>query len=72
MSDPKGDRSTMPSTQVRHEQATRKLSRHDAARRLAQIVEESMTRKGLSEDKKDARVKSAIEYVDAVIEKSAK
>jgi hypothetical protein len=42
------------------------MTKDEAARKLAQLVEKNMDRKGLSEDKKNARVESAIEYVDAV------
>jgi hypothetical protein len=43
------------------------MTKQEAARRLAQLVEKNMDRKGLSEDKKNARVQRAIEYVDKII-----
>jgi hypothetical protein len=62
------DRSNMSTARICHDQPERpKLTKHEAARKLAQLVEKNMDRKGLSEDKKNARVQSAIEYVDAVI-----
>lgn len=50
-----------------NQQPQPKMTKEEAARRLTQLVEKNMDRKGLSEDKKNARVQSAIEYVDAVI-----
>jgi len=57
----------MSTAKTCHQEPARRMTKQEAARRLAQLVEKNMDRKGLSEDKKNARVKSAIEYVDAVI-----
>jgi hypothetical protein len=58
----------MSTARICHDQPEpRKLTKHEAARRLVQLVEKNMDRKGLSEDKKNARVQSAIEYTDGVI-----
>jgi hypothetical protein len=66
-------RNPMSTARVSHDHApARKMSKHEAARKLAQLAEQSMTRNGLSEEKKNARVQSFIEYVDAVNENRAK
>jgi hypothetical protein len=44
----------------------RKLSKHEAARKLVKLVEAHMDRKGLSEGKRKERVKQFTEYVDSV------
>jgi hypothetical protein len=50
-----------------NEEPQPRMTKQEAARRLAQLVEKNMDRKGLSEDKKNARVQRAIEYVDKII-----
>jgi hypothetical protein len=59
-------KSNMATARV-NQQPQPKMTKDEAARRLAQLVEKNMDRKGLSEGKKNARVEGAIEYVDAVI-----
>jgi hypothetical protein len=44
--------------------AVHKMTKHEAARRLAQIAERDMDRKGLSEDKRNARVQKFVDYVE--------
>lgn len=44
----------------------RKMTKQEAARRLVRLAEENMDCKGLSEAKKNARVKQFIAHVDAV------
>jgi len=58
----------MSTARVLHE-GTRapKMTKREAARRLAELIERNMERKGLSEDKRNARVQRGIEYVDKVI-----
>jgi hypothetical protein len=60
------DKSNMATARVNQRPQPR-MTRHEAARRLAQLVEKNMDRKGLSENEKNARVKSGIEYIDSVI-----
>jgi hypothetical protein len=62
----------MSTARVSHEQRPRKLTKQEAARKLAQLVEADMERKGLSEEKKNDRVKKFVEYVDAVSANRAK
>ncbi|HEY6337829.1 MAG TPA: hypothetical protein VIW68_04990, partial [Candidatus Sulfotelmatobacter sp.] len=50
-----------------NQQSQQRMTKHEAARRLAQLIEKSMARKGLSEDKRNARVRQGVEYVDRVI-----
>jgi hypothetical protein len=68
MSADKGfQKSNMPTPRVCNAQPpAHKMSKHEAVRRLAQLAEEDMDRKGLSEDKKNARVQRFVEHVDAV------
>jgi hypothetical protein len=56
----------MSTAKVCHQEPARKMSKHEAAHRLAQIAEESMERKGLSEGKKNAKVQNFVGYVNAV------
>jgi hypothetical protein len=50
----------------------KKLTKREAAKRLAQLAEKRMERDGLSDAKKNARVQSFVEYVDAVSANRAK
>jgi hypothetical protein len=59
-------KSNMATVRV-NQQLQQRMTKQEAAHRLAQLVEKSMDRKGLSEGKKNARVQSGIDYVDAVI-----
>ena len=67
MSAEEGNRNqNMLTARVCHEQPRpKKMTKHQAARKLTELVEASMNRKGLSEAKKNARVESFVEYVDA-------
>ncbi len=63
----------MSTARIFHDQPQpRKLTKHEAARKLAQLVEADMERKGLSEDKRNERVQQFAEHVDAVIAGRAK
>lgn len=62
----------MSTARVSQQPSTNKLNRQEAARKLAQIVEKDMERKGLSEEKKNDRVKKFVEYVDGVSANRAK
>jgi hypothetical protein len=59
-------KSNMATVRVNHQPQPR-MTKQEAARRLAQLVEKNMDRKGLSESKKNSRVQSGVEYADAVI-----
>lgn len=50
----------------------RKMSKTEAAKKLAQLAEKRMERDGLSEAKKNARVESFVEFVDAASADRAK
>ncbi len=54
------------------QQPNRKMTKQDAARKLVRLVEQDMDRKGLSESKKNDRVRKFVEYVDAVSARRAK
>jgi hypothetical protein len=63
----------MSTLRVCHDQpARRKMTRGEAALKLARIAEEHMERKGLSEAKKTERVRQFVEHVDAVSANRAK
>jgi len=62
----------MSTAKVSHQPRAQKMTKQQAAQRLAQLAEESMTRKGFSEDKKNARVQSFVEAVDTISENRAK
>jgi hypothetical protein len=49
-----------------NQQPHQRMTKAEAAQRLARLVEEDMDRKGLSESKKNARVQQFVEHVDAV------
>lgn len=51
---------------ARINQGPKPRTKEEAARRMAQIVEKSMDREGLSEEKKNERVQKFVEHVDAV------
>lgn len=53
-------------------QQRRKLSRKDALRKMASIVEEHMSEMGLSDDQKNARVARFSKRVDRAIAARAK
>jgi len=59
------EKSNMATARV-NQQPHQRMTKAEAARKLARLVEEDMDRKGLSETKKNARVKQFMEYVDAV------
>jgi len=66
-------KSDMSTSKVCPEQpSNRRMTKHQAARKLAQLVEADMERKGLSEDKKNERVRRFVDHVDAVIAERAK
>jgi hypothetical protein len=63
----------MSTLRVCHDQpARRKLTRAEAALKLSRIAEADMERKGLSETKKNERVRQFIEHVDSVSANRAK
>jgi hypothetical protein len=59
------EKSNMATARV-NQQPHQRMTKQEAARRLARLVEEDMDRKGLSESKKNARVQQFVEHVDAV------
>jgi hypothetical protein len=65
-------KSNMSTARVCHNQPHKKLTKQEAARKLARLVEADMERKGLSEAKKNDRIKSFVEYVDCVNANRAK
>ena len=65
-------RSNMSTARVCQNQPPRKLTKGEAARKLARLVEADMERKGLSEAKKNDRIQSFVEYVDCVNANRAK
>jgi hypothetical protein len=58
--------SNMATSRLIPDESDRKVTKHEAARKLAQLIEADMDRKGLSEDKRNDRVKRFVEHVDAV------
>jgi hypothetical protein len=65
------DKSDMATARV-NQQPQPRMTKQEAARRLARLVEEDMDRKGLSESKKNDRVQQFVEHVDAVNANRAK
>lgn len=65
-------KSNMSTARVCQQPNRRKMTKQEAARKLARLAEESMERKGLSEGKKMAKVQQFVEYVDAVNARRAK
>ena len=59
------EKSNMATARV-NQQPHQRMTKAEAARKLARLVEEDMDRKGLSEGKKNARVQQFVEHVDAV------
>jgi hypothetical protein len=59
------EKSNMATARV-NQQPHPRMTKAEAARKLARLVEEDMDRKGLSESKKNARVQQFVEHVDAV------
>jgi hypothetical protein len=55
-----------------NEPPNRKMTKREAARKLAHLAEADMERKGLSEEKRNARVHRFVEYVDAISANRAK
>ena len=49
-----------------NQQPHQRMTKAEAARKLARLVEEDMDRKGLSENKKNAKVQQFVEHVDTV------
>ena len=66
MSPARGSEKSNMSTARVCQPANRKMTKREAVRRLVRLVEEDMDRKGLSDDKKNDRVRQFIAHVDAV------